>query len=126
MIGLLGMLWAGFMAGGELQDWARARAARDWPSVEGVVEGWQVEQETDEGQVLYTPFVAYLYAVDGQAYRGFNRYLHDGGSGGFESYSQVESARAEHASFAKGAEVKVYYGPTDCALDLTRKRQVWF
>lgn len=124
LVGLLVLLWAGYIAGGELQDGFRFRAAQGWPSAEGVVEKWTVEEGTDEGRQVFTPFVSYLYVVDGQLYRGSNRYLHDGGSGGFDHFPDKEFARQTLARYPVGKDVKVYYDPVDpadAALELTRR-----
>lgn len=110
------------------RDMRRSFQASSWQSTEGVIEGGVVETLKSDNKYYDTPYVTYLYAVDGQAYRGSSTYLHDDGWAGFTSYRTAPEARASLNDRPAGKLVTVYYSPNtheDAVLDRETQKGRW-
>lgn len=107
---------------------ARERRARGWPSVPGVVTEWKVERSRDDGKDYFTPFPSYIYAVDGQAYRGSSAYPSQDGLADFASWKSSGGAYGSLRRFPIGKPIQVYYDPErpwDAVLDPTGSSGFW-
>lgn len=102
----------------------RIWSAPDWPSTQGVIERHVMDASWEQGSstVYITPYPAYLYAVNGQLYRGSGRDLSDNGFFGAPSFSNLEREKAALtlADLPPGQRVTVFYNPEnhgDAVLD---------
>ncbi len=91
--GLLATVW-----GWKLM--ARGRATRNWPTVEGVIEVSQVDEDEQLPQVIFS------YIVDRQTYR--RRMEYSGGAA-----PMPEQVRAYLEKYPLNAPVEVHYDPAD-------------
>lgn len=110
------------------RDLRRSYQASSWQSTEGVIEGGVLETVKSDNKYYDTPYVKYLYAVDGQAYRGSSTYLHDDGWNGFTSFNSAPEARASLNDRPAGKRVTVYYNPEvphDAVLDRETQKGWW-
>lgn len=110
-----------------LRDLTRTWDAPGWHTTQGVIEGGYVETQKDDSRYYDTPYVTYLYAVDGQAYRGSSSYLYDDGWAGFASYRSRTEAQASLADRPAGKRVTVFYDPDrpqDAVLDRDKRKSV--
>lgn len=92
----------------------RSQGIANWPSVEGQVLAAAVStlaRETPEGiRRTHTPVITYAYEVAGQPHTSHRlNFLPDSST----TYADVTLARAAIAPFPTGAQVKVYYNPTN-------------
>lgn len=110
------------------RDLRRSFQASGWQSTEGVIEGGMLETVKSDNKYYDTPYVTYLYAVEGQAYRGSSTYLHDDGWSGFTSFHSAPEARASLSDRPPGKRVTVYFNPKvphDAVLDREMRKGQW-
>lgn len=79
-----------------------ANAAKDWPSVPGKITTSRVSYERIDGDTNETPFVVYVYEVDGKTYEAGSI------SPGILTLSNAEKVVAR---YPVGSAVTVYYNP---------------
>lgn len=90
--------------------WAKAlvdsNAAKNWPSIDGIVIGSVVGENIDlEGDVLYTAVVTYQYSVNGSSYVSHRI------TPGSDYYESSGTAKVKADQYPEGMIVKVYYDP---------------
>jgi len=93
----------------------KAAASQAWPSTEGWItsaEVWESRSTDDEGHVRYAyyPTVAYTYTIEGRSYAG--KQISFGGVRGHGTPTKAQEALTR---FPVGAQVSVYYDPTNPA-----------
>ena len=91
----------------------RAERAVDWPLAPGTVTSSQTARRWSFGGgvwmagLWYVPDISYRYDVDGQKFSGRHVFLSDTG------FAKLGNAREVIARYPRGAEVAVYYDPTN-------------
>jgi hypothetical protein len=109
---LIGACWL-------LADFLFASASSSWPSVAGTVEKCEIRQIVKTRSTQYKVAMVYSYQVEQKRYSGerFNTR---------ENYlSGEEDAKRVAASFAPGAECRIFYDPSDPAQSVIETGRTW-
>lgn len=115
------------LEGAAARDLARSMDAKGWQTTQGIIEAQHIESSKDEKRYYDTPFVTYLYAVEGQAYKGGSTYLHDNGWSGFATFKSRPTARDALKDYPVGKRVAVFFdpdNPNDAVLDRDTRQGV--
>jgi hypothetical protein len=115
------------LEGAAARDLARSMDAKSWRTTQGVIEAQHIESSKGESRYYDTPFVTYLYAVEGQAYKGGSTYLHDDGWSGFATFRSRPMALEALKDYPVGKRVTVFFdpdNPNDAVLDRDTRKGV--
>lgn len=88
----------------------QAHASKTWPSVSGTVTHSEVVTRRSKGKVQYSSKVAYRYAVEGREFTCDNVWF-----GGHSSSNSSGSASQTVKKYPTGAEIAVFYEPSNPA-----------
>ena len=111
---ILGFIGAGiFLIYRSVQSRKKAQASQGWPSTAGLINESRVAHSTHtdtdgDSSDSYTPYIEYTYQVGGQTYTG-----RDLTFGFTQGYGNEAKAQSVLAKYPPGAQVSVYYDPTD-------------
>ncbi|MCE9581157.1 MAG: DUF3592 domain-containing protein [Planctomycetes bacterium] len=112
-----------------LAQFATARSAASWPTVDGRLDSWSIATHTSRGRrgrsgsTSYAIAAQYHFKVEGREYKG-DRYCMTEDSCWFRS-----SAEAIYVRNKLGGECEVHYDPADpskCCLDPSAGSQTWW
>ena len=96
-----------FVIGFMLYRQSVSKAALSWPSVQGKIKSSKIHYDSSYSKADPTPWVEYTYDVDGKTYKSMNI-----SPDGIVTNSQ-QLADDLMARYPKGAEVTVYYNPSN-------------
>lgn len=116
-----------YLAGSAARDLRRSLDSKSWRTAGGVIEAQHIDSSKGEDRYYDTPFVTYLYVVEGHAYRGGSTYLHDDGWSGFATFKSRAVAKDSLKDYPVGKRVTVFYdpdNPNDAVLDRDTRKGV--